>query len=231
MAKEAQEVAPASRGVDVLIGKLREEGVVAGRDEAAKILADAQSQAKEIVAKAEREARNHTEAARKEADSYRSAGEEAVKTAMRDTILAMKSRLMDRFSSDVERLVSDRVQEEALLKEMILQLVGRVRERTKLDKEKKVELILPEKASGLEELRKDPAELQEGRATKFVLGLTDEMLREGLVFSASEDVKAGIRIRLVDSEISIDVTDEAIAAHLLQHLQPRFRAVLEGIVK
>jgi len=36
---------------------------------------------------------------------------------------------------------------------------------------------------------------------------------------------------VVKGNITIDLTDEAIAALLLQHLQPRFRAVLEGIVK
>ena len=30
---------------------------------------------------------------------------------------------------------------------------------------------------------------------------------------------------------TIHLTDEAIAALLLEHLQPRFRAILEGIVK
>jgi len=36
---------------------------------------------------------------------------------------------------------------------------------------------------------------------------------------------------MVDKDISLDLTDEAIAALLLEHLQPRFRAILEGIVK
>lgn len=231
MAEEAQEGTGAARGVDALIAKLREEGVSAGRADAERIRSEAEAEAKRILAQAQAKAKEHIEAARKETDAYRSAGEEAVKTAMRDTILEMKSRLMQRFSDDVARLVSERVHDEAVLKEMILELVGRVREGAKLDKQKRVELILPETAANLEELRKDPKELQEGKATGFVLGLSDEMLREGLVFSVSEDVEAGIKVRLVDGSIDIDVTDEAIAAHLLRHLQPRFRAVLEGIVK
>ena len=60
-----------------------------------------------MLDKAEAEARDRLEAAHKEADAYRSAaGESAVKTAMRDTVLDMKSTLMQRFSSDVKRLVS-----------------------------------------------------------------------------------------------------------------------------
>ena len=231
MATEAREENGTSRGVDALIAKLRDEGVAAGKDQAEQIVANARTEAKKILDKAQTEAREHITAAHKEADSYRSAGEEAVKTAMRDTILDMKSQLLQRFSADVERLASERVRDETVLKAMILELVGRIRTDAKLDREERVEVILPEKAADLDEFRKNPAELQKGKATKFVLDLTDEMLREGLTFSGSEDVEAGIRIRLEDSKINIDVTDKAIASLLLQHLQPRFRAVLEGIVK
>lgn len=231
MATDAQEDVATSRGVDTLIAKLRDEGVAAGREEAERIVAEARAEAKKILDLSQTEARDHIAAAHKEADAYRSAGEAAVKTAMRDTILEMKSQLLQRFSSDLERLVSERVRDETVLKEMILALVGRVREDAKLDKEEAVELILPEKAAGLDEFRKNPAELQKGRATKYVLDLTDEMLRGGLTFSGSGDLDAGVSIRLMDRNIDVDMTDKAIASLLLQHLQPRFRAVLEGIVK
>ena len=154
-----------------------------------------------------------------------------MKTALRDTVLDMKSRLMQRFSADIKRLASEELGKDEILKEMILELVGRARTDAGVDKAAEVEVVLPEKVAGLDELRKNPAELLKGRATKYVLGLTDEMLREGVTFTASEDVKAGVRIRLVEGDITIDLSDEAIAALLLQHLQPRFRAVLEGIVK
>lgn len=231
MAKAAKQELPPASGVDVLIAKLRDEGVSAGRDEAEKIVAEARAKAKAIVDKAKTEAKEHLAAARKEGDAYRSAGEEAVKTAMRDAILKMKSRLMQRFSADVKRLASEELGKEETLKQMILELVGRVRRDTALDEAGDVDVILPEKAAGLEELRKNPAELQKGAATRYVLGLTDEMLREGVTFSAFEEAGSGVRIRVVEGEITIDLTEEAVAALLLQHLQPRFRAVLEGIVK
>lgn len=231
MAKAAKQELPPASGVDALIAKLRDEGVSAGRDEAEKIVAEARAKSKAIVDKAKTEAKAHLAAARKEGDAYRSAGEEAVKTAMRDAILEMKSRLMQRFSADVKRLASEELGKEETLKQMILELVGRVRRDTALDEAGDVDVILPEKAAGLEELRKNPAELQKGAATRYVLGLTDEMLREGVTFSAFEEAGSGVRIRVVEGEIAIDLTDEAVAALLLQHLQPRFRAVLEGIVK
>ena len=231
MAKAAKEALPPASGVDALIAKLRDEGVSAGRSEAEKIVAEAHARAKQIVDKAKAEAKQHLAAAQKEGDAYQSAGQEAVKTAMRDTVLDMKAQLMQRFSADVKRLASEELGKDETLKQMVLELVGRAHEDTGLAKAEEIEVILPEKAAGLEELRKNPAELQKGRATRYVLGLTDEMLREGVTFSASEDIESGVRIRVVEGNITIDLTDEAIAALLLQHLQPRFRAVLEGIVK
>ena len=231
MAADAKQDLPPSSGVDALIARLREEGVSAGRSDAEKIVADAKAKAQQILDKADKEAKEHIEAARAEAASYQSAGEQAIKTAMRDCVLDLKSQLAGRVSRDVKRLVSDNLKQEDLLKQMILELVGRAREDAKLDAAERVEVVLPEKAAGLEELRRNPAELKEGSATKFVLGLSEEMIRQGVTFSASDDIKAGVHIRIADGEVTVDLSDKAVADLLLQHLQPRFRAVLEGIVK
>lgn len=32
-------------------------------------------------------------------------------------------------------------------------------------------------------------------------------------------------------EVEVDLTDQAIAKLLLRHLQPRFRALLEGVIR
>ncbi|WP_421707474.1 hypothetical protein [Algihabitans sp.] len=220
-----------SSGVDALIARLREEGVSAGRSQAAQIVTDAQRQAKQILDKAHAEARDRLETARREADAYRAAGDEALKTAIRDTVLSMKSDLMQRFSGDVRRLVSQQLADPEILQRMILEIAGRVRNEAGVEPGDALEIVLPETAVGLEELRNNPEELGKGRLTKFVLGLTGEMLREGVTFSASEDTKAGIQVKVEGKDVTLDLTDEAVADLLLQHLQPRFRAVLEGIVK
>ena len=226
---EAEQVL--SSGVDSLIARLREEGVSAGRSEADKIVSEARAEAKRILDKANAAARDRLETAHKESDAYRAAGEEALKTAMRDAVLEMKTRLMDRFSSDVKRLVSRQLQDEDLLRQMILEVAGRAGGDDGWSGEDRLEIILPESAVGLDELRSNPEELQKGPLTGFVLELTGEMLREGVTFSASNDVAAGIRVFVKDKDIAVELTDEAVAALLLRHLQPRFRAILEGIVK
>ncbi len=231
MVEQAGEDQAQSSGVDALITRLRDEGVSAGRAEADRILADARRQAQQILEKTSAEARDILETAHKEADAYRAAGEEALKTAMRDAVLGMKAGLMDHFSADVERLVSLELTNPDILKQMILAVASRVRSGAGVGEEDDLEIVLPTAVVGLDDLRNNPHELEKGELTKFALGLTGEMLREGITLSASDDFATGIKVRIDDKNITLDLTEEAVAALLLQHLQPRFRAVLEGIVK
>lgn len=231
MARQAENEQLQSSGVDALIAKLRDEGVSAGREEAQTLLADVRAQAKTILEKATNDAQARLEEARKQSEAYRNAGEEALKTAMRDTVLDMKNRMLDRFSNDVKRLVSHQLQDEAVLKQMIIEVAGRVRVDSDVDAEAEVEVILPREVIGLDELRSHPEELREGTMTRLVLGMTGEMLRDGITFATGEDGKVGIRFYMKGNDIALDMTDEAVAALLLRHLQPRFRAILEGIIK
>lgn len=231
MAKKALPDQAMSSGVDALISRLREEGVAMGRAEAAQVLAEAKAEAKRLLAEARADAQAQLETARREAQAYRNAGEEALKTAMRDTVLDMKAVLMKRFSADVQRLVTRQLEAPEVLERMILEVAGRVREEITAQEEAPIEILLPESIVGLEELRSDPQELDKGKLTQFVLSRTLEMLREGVTFGSSDDPAPGITVRMKDQDIMLDLTDQAVAALILQHLQPRFRAVLEGIVK
>ncbi len=231
MAGQSAEAQPVSMGVDALIERLRDEGVSAGRSKADGIVGEARAEAKRIVDDATAEAKQMLETAHRESDSYRAAGEQALKSAMRDANLEMRSTLMERFSSDVKRLVSNHLADHDVLKQVILEVTGQARDSAALGDEDALEVILPEKIVGIEELRNDPEELQEGQLTGYVLGLTGEMLRKGVTLTASDDLEAGIRIHVPDRDITLDLSDEAVAELLLRHLQPRFRAVLEGIVR
>lgn len=222
---------PLSKGVDELIARLREEGVTAGLNEAEDILADARHEAKGILDKSNADARQRLESARKEADAIRVAGVSALKTAMRDMVLDMKATLTDGFSADLKRLVSHQLQDPQVLKQIILELAARAHDDIDIAEAGSVEFILPETVVGLEELRANPAALQEGPLTEFVFGLTREMLQQGVTFSVSGEIGCGIRVQLKDSNVVIDLTDQTVAQLLLQHLQPRFRAILEGVVK
>ena len=218
-----------SFGVEELIDRLREEGVKAGRSEAERIVADAEARARWLIEQAQDEADNLVEKARSEARALTTSADDAMQVAARDMLLSLRERLTHRFAGEVRRLVGEQLGDTEFLKRLILEIAG---EQTRaIEPETSVELLLPQKALELDELREDPGELQEGELTSFVLGITDAMLRDGVAFRVAEEGHEGITARLVDDEICVEVTPEAVTTLLLEHLQPRFRALLEGIVR
>ena len=221
----------ASSGVEALIERLREQGVEAGRAEADTIVTEARRRAAQIVHEAEAQAAQRVEAARKETRALQTGGEEALRIAMRDTVLRLKVELSERFSAEVRRLIAVAMDQEAFLKQLILEVAGRAREEAGVDAGEAVQALLPRALVGLEELRRNPLELREGSLSHFVLSLAGNVLAEGVTFGVADDDARGIRLYLKDKDITIDLTDEKVAALLLQHLQPRFRAILEGTVK
>lgn len=218
-----------SQGVDSLITRLREDGVAAGRAEAERIKAEAEKEAAALVAAAKADAHKYLADARKSADRYRAAGEEALNTAMRDAVLTMKSGLISQFQADVKRMVSKTTTDPDMLRQMVLELVGRARDAS--DAGKDTDVILPAEVIRPEAIVENPELIQSGQITDFVLGLTEAMLEKGVTLYAADDFQGGIRARVRGQDVELDLSDEAIAALIMQHLQPRFRATMEGVIK
>lgn len=229
--KTAPEATEVSLSVQALIDRLRGEGVASGEEQASRIILDAERKAHAIIKEAQDQALQMIAVASKEADELRNAGREALLIAARDAVLDLRAQITDSFTKDVQRLVSQEMENEELLRHMILEAVGRARDDSGLVNANNIEVLLPRDAVGLEDLRRDPEELHEGTLTKFVLSLAHEMLKRGLTFGLSPDDSKGIRIVSRDDKVTLELTDKAVARVILQHLQPRFRALLEGIVK
>jgi V/A-type H+-transporting ATPase subunit E len=214
-----------SAGVESLIGRLRDEGVTQGRVQAEALVTAAQQQAAELVATAQREAEAILTRAREEAGKLKAAGEDAIRLAMRDTILALEGDLLKGFTDRLHRLVKGVLADPAFLQGLILEVAGRAAPTSK-----RAELLLPAELVALEDLQSTPEQATPGTLMHFVLSLGGGMLREGMCFGVSEDGEAGIRVRLVDEDVQIDLTESAISQLLLRHMLPRFRALLRGAV-
>ena len=220
-----------SSGVEALIERLRDAGVVSGRREAERLVAEARHESEQILKQAKSDAEAIIRHARAEAETIENAGEEALRSAMRDTVLKMKGHLSTRFNDEVRRLVSAEMAQEAFLEQLILEVAGRVRRDVSLDEVPRLEILLPEDVVGMDELRAHPEKLREGSLSHFVLSVANEVLRDGVVLRTSDKLEGGIRIQLHEGEIQVDLTPDKVAEVLLEHLHPRFRAILEGTVK
>ncbi len=221
---------PTASGVEALLERLEAEGVRAGEARAEQLVAEAEAKARAIREAAEKEATAMVEAARKEAANLERGGKEALRVAMRDAVLDLKQQLASRFKGEVTRLVTQHMRDEELLRRMILEIAASTVAAAGIEKPGDLEILLPADAVGLAELRRDPTDLKESKLGQFVLGSVRELLDEGLTIGVTTAAEAGVVVRLKDRDIVLDLTDRAVAAVILQHLQPRFRALLEGVI-
>jgi V/A-type H+-transporting ATPase subunit E len=221
---------PVSSGIDALINRLKKEGADEGRAEAQKLIAEAEARASDILAKADATAKSRTDDAAQESDRLKRAGKEALKVAMRDAVLELKDGLSGRFAQRVRGTIAKLSTDDDVVKRMILAVASRARDEVGVDNARELEVILPHAVIGLDELRLNPREMREGSLGQFALQSAADMLRAGVTFGRSSDGAGGIRIVLKDSGVVVDLTDAAVADVILRHLQPRFRAMLEGVV-
>ncbi|WP_367026560.1 hypothetical protein ABZN20_01475 [Methylococcus sp. ANG] len=221
----------AASGVEALIQRLREEGVAKGEAEARALVSAAEQQAAAMLQAAYAEAGKVREQLKQEAERFDAAGREALAMAFRDTVIRLRDELTRRFQVEVGRLVGQELEQTEVIRELLLQLGIIAGDQARLDRQARFTVQLPARLVGLEELRKKPEELEGGTLTQLVSSITGNLLREGVEFHPVAHTGRGIRLFLRDGAMQVDLTDEACAAILLEHLQPRFRALLEGVVK
>ncbi len=228
--RDDQDKEQVAQGVDNLIARLRDEGVEKGRAEADRLIEEAQKRKAQILEEAEQEAQRRKDEAQKEVERMKESADQALHTAARDTVLSLRQQMMARFTEDIRRLVSQELREEDVFKRLILTVAGRAGEALDESGETEATIVLPRQPPGLEEIRKNPDALRADELSRLVLAMTGDILRDGITFQVSEARGEGIRVVAKDSGLEFDLSDAAIAELLRQHLQPRFRALLEGIL-
>lgn len=219
----------ASSGVEELIEKLRQQGVDKGQQEASKLVEEAEHRADWLLSQAHQEAEQIVSKARAAANNLRQSGEDALRIAARDMHLEVRETLSHSFSDQVERLVAQQMDNEAFMRQLILSLVDKASQDHGIADAEKMEVLLPDDFIGLDELRRNPKEYREGVLSQFVQSLAAEQMREGISFDLHDG--QGIRVRLSGEEVEVDLSADAIAKLLLKHLQPRFRAIIEGVIR
>lgn len=226
----SNDAALAASGVEGLIAQLYNEGVQAGEDEKVKILEAANVEAERIKKDAQKEADKIVEKAKKESEKIKKSTDSALKVSANNLILKIKEIISEKFSNALLRLTSEQMKEEEFVKQLILVVAARARKDAQFDNEDQMEVILPREIVDTAELSRHPEKVKKGTLGHLVLDVSGELLREGIEFSASDDISSGLKIKLPVRDMEVDLSDKAVTELLLQHLQPRFRAFLEGVM-
>jgi V/A-type H+-transporting ATPase subunit E len=215
--------APQESGVQELISRIRDDGVQAGQSKAEEIIAQARSEAARLVREAAEEAQQTRDKVAAEIKSEQDAALAALQMAARDTRLQLEAEVMAAFEEHVKRLVAPVVSDGSFIRTLILVLAGQAVQQYPVDQE--LEILVSHLISGREE---ENQELDD-RIRDAVLGISSDMLREGVEIIPDRDVAGGARVRVVGENLEIDLSEDAISKLLFKHLLPRFRAIIEGI--
>jgi V/A-type H+-transporting ATPase subunit E len=212
-------------GVQELIDQIREKGVNEGKTEGTRIVEDAEQRAEWIIKQAKEEA----EAIRKEAEEnsrfVKDAGQDALGLAFRDIKLKLKDELSNQFSEQLRKLVDKELQDPNTLKSLLVSAVSKT-----MIPDEALTIVLPEKVKGINELREDHKSLEQGPLVELVSDTAKKMLTKGVDIRLDNNMNSGLTFLLNDGKVTLEITDKSLSDMLLQHLQPRFRAILEGVV-
>jgi V/A-type H+-transporting ATPase subunit E len=180
-----------------------------------------------MVAEAKAEAEEIVQKARADMDVERTASQEAFKVAIRDTRLELGEELKAVFASHVRRLVSAELEDKDFLRQLLLTIAGRA--AAAVPEGQPFEVLVCQDVIESSDECKAVSENSKEALRHFVLGVSGEMLREGVELRPSGNVDAGIRIRLVGEDVEIDLTDKALSNLILKHLLPRYRKIVQGV--
>jgi V/A-type H+-transporting ATPase subunit E len=225
-----QTVGTGESGVQALIDRLREEGVESGRSEAQRLIDEAKQEKRRILEEADREAQRRKDAAQQEIDAMKQAAHDALHQAARDTVVDLRQQMLEHFRADVRRLVSTEVREAEVIKHLILSVAARAGDELARRGPEHLEIVLPRDVPGIEGLSKAPEELEQDELMRLVTAITGDRLRDGLTFCIGDAQQQGIRVIARDRDVEFDLSEQAMAELILAHLQPRFRALLDGLV-
>ncbi len=213
---------PQASGVQDLIARIRDDGVRAGKEEADRTLAQARREAARVVADAKAEAEEMRHEASAEIESVKHAALEALKLAARDTELQLLATVLAAFERHVRHLIAPVTHDGSFMRALVLVLAGHAVEDYL--KDQPLQILVSDLLAGKERENEELDKvIREG-----VLGISGDMLREGVELIPSSEVAGGARVRVVGEDLEIDLTDEAVSKLLLKHLLPRYRAILEG---
>lgn len=211
--KSQVQESPLSSGVQSLIDRLQEEGVAAGREQSERMIVDAEKRAEWLVSQAKTEAASIVEQAREEARFIENAGREALQMALRDSQLQLKNTLFNTFTAQIEMLVNNAIEDESILKDMILEIAREARPEAEA-----ITVIL-----GNQYQDNDPLSV-------FIASQSKVLLEKGIAVEVAASHQVGLKLSIDNGKAEVELSDKVVSALILEYVRPRFRSMLEGLM-
>lgn len=191
--------------IQELTSKLYSEGVEKGKEEAEKILAEANSQKKQILEEAKAKARKMLETAKKEAAELKSNTESELKLYSNQSSEALKTEITNLItnkisSSNVKSATSD----SAFMQKLIVELVRNWAKNEKLS-------IGVENADELE---------------SYILSNAKDLLDKEIKIESVNGIKTGFTVAPEDGSYKVKFGEEEFIEYFKEFLRPQIQELL-----
>ncbi|MBN2273140.1 MAG: hypothetical protein JXR41_12640 [Bacteroidales bacterium] len=194
-----------------LTEKIYNEGISKGNAEAEAIIEKAKKEAESILAEAKKESKSMLDEARKKAEEIRSNGESELKLSARQSMNALKQKIVDIISGEtVNAAVGEAFKDKDFVKKILETTLKNW--TTASDKVADLSVLLPEK---------DAAAVEQ-----YFAQSAKALLDKGLVIKPDAELKAGFQIVPKDGSYKMSFTDSDFENFFKQYLRPRLMKLL-----
>jgi V/A-type H+-transporting ATPase subunit E len=195
-----------------LIDRIKSEGIKTAEQESARIIKEAQHKANDIVAGAHDEASGIVAKAKQQVQRFEQTATEAVQQAARNTILSLRTRVIEIFDALLAEQTGQAYSRE-VLQEAIVSLIKA------WNKEQVANLEVLLSASDLKKIEKE------------LKGRLSEELKKGLELKPFPELQAGFRIAMKDGSAYFNFSDQGIAEILSEYLNPKIAEIVQNAVE
>ncbi len=195
-----------------LIDKIKSEGIKTAEQESARVLKEAEHKANDILADAHDEASSIIAKAKEEAHRFEQTAKEAVKQAGRNTILSLRTRVIEIFDA----VIAEETKQAYSLKVLEEAIVSLIKAWSK---EQVPNLQVLMSSSDLKKIEK---QLKSRLAAE---------LKKGVELKPFPQLQAGFRIAMKDGSAYYNFSDQGIAEILAEYLNPKIAEIVRETVE
>ena len=192
-----------------LIDKIRKDGVDAGEAQAEKILVSAKEEAQRIIAEAQAEADKILVNAKNENMRMVKSSEDAIRQAGRNLLISFRESVARELKAIIGESV-DAVYSSQLLEKIIVDVVERWS-------------INPEVQNLTVILNNDDVE----RLEKTLIASLKERVKKGVTLKANDNFDGGFRIVANDDDVYYDYSEDTVVEMLSNYLSPKIAKLMK----
>lgn len=196
-----------------LTDKIYNEGVSKGKEEAEKIISDANAKAEKIISDAQAQSQSIIKKAQDKADELDHNTQSELKLASKQIINTVKQQITDIITDDiVSAQVGEALKDSQFMKSIIEKIASnwQSNDATSAD----LNIILPE--------------AEKAKMDSFIKNEAKKLIEKGVAFSFSKELKSGFQLSPKDGGYKVSFSEEEFGNYFKEYLRPKLIELLFG---